>query len=294
MTIKTAFPREQYSVLKKLLFTLASNALNAKIILTLRPKGAETAMVAVTSIKIQTLAQCLKLQFQTLTLGKTRLSYLMINPWTTLTKTTKNSKTQIKSPSAQATSPTSTIMSAYLALKELCFPWRKRLVELAKAILSSTKLPITAKRNLSTPTCKIPTGQARKLTLKSKRKSMKRPKTRFIQNVLSKSLSQLESNAFNVAETNTLTTINKNATNATTVKFSIKTCTHALTVKATSKQTQKKLPAWFLKADPKTNGCTFTTRTFSKTQVCRTARNKSLTLMEWAALCVHLNILTST
>jgi uncharacterized protein YccT (UPF0319 family) len=123
---------------------------------------------------------------------------------------------------------------------------------------------------------------------------MKRPKTRFIQNVLSKSLSQLESNAFNVAETNTLTTTNKNVTNATMVKFSIKTCTHALTVKATSKQTQKKLPVWYSKADPKTNGCTFTTRTFSKTQVCQTAQNKSLTLMEWAALCVHLSILTST
>ena len=180
MTIKTAFPREQSSALKKLLFTLASNALNAKIILTLRPKSAETAMVAVTSIKIQTLAQCLKLLFQTLMLGKTRLSFLMINSWTTLTKTTKNSKTRINLPSAQATSPTSTIMSAYLALKELCFLWRKRLVELAKAILSSTKLPITAKKNLSTPTYKIPTGQVQKLTLKSKRKSMKRPKTRFI------------------------------------------------------------------------------------------------------------------
>jgi hypothetical protein len=79
MTIKTVFLREQSSVLKKLLFTLASNALNAKIILTLRPKSAETAMVAATLIKIQTLAQCLKLLFQTLTLGKTRSSFLMIN-----------------------------------------------------------------------------------------------------------------------------------------------------------------------------------------------------------------------
>jgi hypothetical protein len=123
---------------------------------------------------------------------------------------------------------------------------------------------------------------------------MKRPKTRFIQSVLLKSLSQLESSAFNAAETNTLTTTSKNVTNATTVKFSIKTCTHVLTVKATSKQTHKKLPVWFLKADPKTNGCTFTTRTFSKMQVCRTVPNRSLTLMEWAALCVHLNTLTST
>ena len=198
----------------------------------------------------------------------------------TLTRPIKNWKIQTRWNSVQTISLTSTITSAFLVLRELCFHWLKRLVELVQLERFSTRPQTTVKINCSSQTCKIPIGQAQNPTLTFRSKLMKRPRTYCTENVQLKNLFRLEKSVLNAGRTSTLIMISKSAISATTGNSLTRTCTVAHTVRATSRQTPRRLRAWFSRADQRTNGCTFTTRTFNRMMVWRTVPNKSHTLTE--------------
>lgn len=182
----------------------------------------------------------------------------------TLTKITRNYRMIIKSLFVQATNLISTIMNASLALKEPSSRWLKRAVEPVRLVHSSTRIRTTAKRSLSTPTFKTLIGRAPDLTLIFKRKLTKRLKTHCTRSVLSKNHFQLENNAFSVVTTNTLTMTSSNVQTATMASTLTRTSTTVHTLKATSKQILKRLQNLSLKADQRTSGCTFTTKTLSR------------------------------
>ena len=164
----------------------------------------------------------------------------------------------------QAISLISTIMSASLVLKELSFYWRKKAVEPVRQAHSSTKIPTTVKRTLSTQTFKTLIGPVPNLILTFKRKFNKRPKTDCTKNVLYKSHFQPEKNAFNAAMMSTLTMTNSSVKNATMARILTRIFIAVLTLKATSKLTLKKLQNLSFKADQRMNGCTFITKTLKK------------------------------
>lgn len=171
------------------------------------------------------------------------------------------------------------ISNVFHVQRVLYFLWLKKVVELVRLVLSSIKTPIIVKRNHIIQILKILTGPVKKLTQKSKNNLNSYQRIHFMKSVQFKSPSQLEKNVCNAIMTSTLISTKRSVINATTVKLSTKISTIVHTLKWTSKLILKNHQTWYLKADQRTNGCTFTIKTLRRMMEWLIVHHRSLTLM---------------
>lgn len=172
------------------------------------------------------------------------------------------------------------ILNVFHVQRELTFLWLRKAVELVSLGLFSTKIPIIVKRSHITQIWKIQTGQVKRLIQKLKKSCNNYQKILFMRNVQLINHFQLERNVSNAITMNILTLIKRNAISVIMDKFSIKIFITVRILKTISKQIQKKLQTWSLKADQRMNGCTFTTKILKRTMEWQIVPLKCHSLMD--------------
>ena len=267
-------------VLKMLHSTLVLNVFNAIPFSMLKPKHAKNVKVKIIMILKLILAIWTKLQSPILMQEKVHLSFLMIKLSMTFLKAIKNWSKTIKLLFVKAINLISMILNVFHAQRGLTFPWLKKAVELVSLALFSTKIQIIVKRSHITQILKIQTGQVKKLIQKLKKSCNNYQKILFIRNVQLINHFQLERNVSNAITMNILTLIKRNAISVIMDKFSIKIFITVRILKTISKQIQKKLQIWSLKADQRMNGCTFTTKILKRTMEWQIVPLKCHSLMD--------------